>query len=208
MSKLKTKQEAFWSGDFGNNYIERNTSDLLLASNINLFSKILNLTRSIDSVIEFGANVGMNLMAIRKLLPNALLEGVEINQKACHLLKKNLSDSIVFNESILDFNVSEKRDFVFTKGVLIHMSPESLPSVYQKIHDSSSRYVCIAEYYNPTPVELNYRNHIGYLFKRDFAGEFLDKYNDFTLRDYGFSYHRDTMFPQDDISWFLLEKNK
>ena len=26
------------------------------------------------------------------------------------------------------------------------------------------------------------------------------------LVDYGFAYHRDKSFPQDDISWFLLEK--
>jgi spore coat polysaccharide biosynthesis protein SpsF len=26
------------------------------------------------------------------------------------------------------------------------------------------------------------------------------------LVDYGFAYHRDPAFPQDDITWFLLEK--
>jgi spore coat polysaccharide biosynthesis protein SpsF len=43
------------------------------------------------------------------------------------------------------------------------------------------------------------------LFKRDFAGEMLDKYADLKLCDYGFVYHREK-FSQDDISWFLLEK--
>jgi spore coat polysaccharide biosynthesis protein SpsF len=27
------------------------------------------------------------------------------------------------------------------------------------------------------------------------------------LIDYGFVYHRDTAHPQDDITWFLLEKH-
>ena len=62
------------------------------------------------------------------------------------------------------------------------------------------------EYYNPTPVEVTYRGNTGKLFKRDFAGELLDKYSDLELVDYGFIYHRDNCFPQDDITWFLMEK--
>ncbi|NDB35890.1 MAG: pseudaminic acid biosynthesis-associated methylase, partial [Flavobacteriia bacterium] len=42
--------------------------------------------------------------------------------------------------------------------------------------------------------------------KRDFAGELLDTFPDLRLVDYGFAYKRDTSFPQDDITWFLLEK--
>jgi hypothetical protein len=34
----------------------------------------------------------------------------------------------------------------------------------------------------------------------------LDRYADLTLVDYGFYYRRDPIFPQDDISWFLMEK--
>ena len=71
---------------------------------------------------------------------------------------------------------------------------------------SSHRYICIAEYYNPTPVEVPYRGHQNKMFKRDFAGEMLDKFQDLRLLDYGFVYHRDTQFPQDDVNWFLLEK--
>jgi len=43
-------------------------------------------------------------------------------------------------------------------------------------------------------------------FKRDFAGEMLDRYRDLKLVDYGFAYHRDPAFSHDDITWFLLEK--
>jgi hypothetical protein len=64
----------------------------------------------------------------------------------------------------------------------------------------------ICEYYNPTPVTVVYRGHRDRLFKRDFAGEMLDKYADLALLDYGFTYHRDANFPQDDANWFLLEK--
>jgi spore coat polysaccharide biosynthesis protein SpsF len=53
---------------------------------------------------------------------------------------------------------------------------------------------------------VSYRGHADRLFKRDFAGEMMDMYPDLFLVDYGFAYRRDPSFPQDDISWFLMEK--
>ena len=73
------------------------------------------------------------------------------------------------------------------------------------MYDWSNRFILIAEYYNPTPMAISYRGNDDRLFKRDFAGEFLDLFPDVVLRDCGFAYHRGT-FPQDDITWFLLEK--
>lgn len=90
--------------------------------------------------------------------------------------------------------------------VLIHINPDMLTSVYEKLYECSNKYILIAEYYNPTPVNVSYRGHEERLFKRDFAGEMLDKYKDLKLTDYGFLYHRDNNFPLDDITWFLLEK--
>lgn len=35
----------------------------------------------------------------------------------------------------------------------------------------------------------------------------LAQYQNLHLVDYGFVYHRERNFPQDDLTWFLLEKN-
>jgi spore coat polysaccharide biosynthesis protein SpsF len=40
------------------------------------------------------------------------------------------------------------------------------------------------------------------------AGEMMERYPDLALVDYGFLYHKDPVFPQDDITWFLMEKRK
>lgn len=92
------------------------------------------------------------------------------------------------------------------KGVLIHIAPDQLAAVYEKLYQVSRRYILIAEYYNPKPVSIPYRGHADRLFKRDFAGEMLDRYPDLELVDYGFVYHRDPLFPQDDMTWFLLQR--
>lgn len=97
-------------------------------------------------------------------------------------------------------------DLVLIKGVLIHINPDELNKVYAKLAQATGKYLLVAEYYNPQPVAISYRGHSDRLFKRDFAGEILERHSEFSLVDYGFVYRRDPSFPQDDVSWFLLQK--
>ncbi|WP_196137309.1 pseudaminic acid biosynthesis-associated methylase [Aliikangiella sp. G2MR2-5] len=203
----KTEQEIFWAGDFGDEYALRNESETIVASNTMLFSKVLSATEKIESIIEFGANIGMNLRALQHLLPNVRASAIEINQKAADRLRE-LNDIEVYQTSILEYQPVDLFDLVLIKGVLIHINPDELPSVYDKLFASTRRYLLVAEYYNPSPVSVDYRNNKDRLFKRDFAGELLDRFNSLRLLDYGFCYHRDNQFPLDDITWFLLEKEK
>lgn len=147
----------------------------------------------------------MNLHALNKIF-DLELSAIEINKTAVKQLEKLDFIKNIYNESLLEINLNEKFDMTFIKGVLIHINPKYLDIVYEKLYTYSNRYILIAEYYNPTPVEVPYRGFESKLFKRDFAGEILDKFDDLNLVDYGFLYHRDNNFPQDDISWFLLEK--
>ncbi|MDE7313459.1 MAG: hypothetical protein K2N87_17870 [Eubacterium sp.] len=206
----QTEQETFWSGEFGDSYIERNAcTKELLASAVSFYAGILKKTSGIKSMIEFGANIGINLKAVRTLLAGVEQAAVEINHKAAGRLREDdffESQLQVFEQSILDFQPAKAYDFVLIAGVLIHINPDRLHDVYEKLYNASGKYICIAEYYNPTPVEVPYRGHEGKLFKRDFAGEFMDKYPGCRLVDYGFAYHRDPNFPVDDTTWFLLEK--
>lgn len=205
MNNYKTDQEYFWAGEFGNNYVQRNKNQEIIAANIALFSKIIAKAPQVTSVIEFGSNIGLNLQAIQQLLPSVSLSAIEINELAVKQLEK-LDNITIYHQSIFDFAPKNQEDFVLIKGVLIHLNPDMLQSVYEKLYASSKRYICIVEYYNPTPVELEYRGHDGKLFKRDFAGELMDKYPTLQLIDYGFCYHKDPVFLQDDLTWFLLEK--
>jgi spore coat polysaccharide biosynthesis protein SpsF len=203
----RTEQEAFWAGPFGNAYIDRNRDAALLASRTSMFARMLARAGTIGSVVEFGANIGLNMLALRHLLPEAELSAIEINPEAVKALRTQ-EGLTVHHGSILDPQVSEPHDLAFTSGVLIHIDPDELPRVYDNMYAASSRYVALSEYYNPTPVAIPYRGHEDRLFKRDFAGDLLDRFPDLTLVDYGFCYHRDPNFPADDMTWFLLEKRE
>jgi spore coat polysaccharide biosynthesis protein SpsF len=208
---FKTEQEKFWFGDFGNAYTDRNDAQDILPSNTYIFSKVLGKTSGVKSIIEFGSNIGYNIFAIKRLLPKAEFSAIEINEKAVKILKERYAamydDEIkIYNKSIVEFEIDFQRDLSLIKGVLIHINPDELQNVYQKLYSISKRYILIMEYYNPVPIEVMYRGNTGKLFKRDFAGEMLDKFSDLKLIDYGFIYHRDNNFPADDITWFLLEK--
>lgn len=204
-TSFTTEQEAFWAGEFGDEYTARNDGDALVAANAALFARVLARAGRPSSVIEFGCNRGLNLRALATLLPGARLTGVEINRVAAETVERTLGIP-VHTGSILDFDADERHDLALIKGVLIHIHPDELPVVYDKLYASTRRHLLVCEYYNPSPVAIPYRGHSDRLFKRDFAGELLDRFPDLALVDYGFCYHRDPVFPMDDVTWFLLEK--
>ena len=204
-SSDRTPQEQLWAGEFGNDYIARNRDIALVDSNRALFDKILSRTQGVTSAIEFGANIGNNLHAILDLYPKTELHSVEINATAAAEIQA-WGGATVEVASLLDFEPTRQWDLSFTKGVLIHLPPDALSGIYDKLVAASARYVMVCEYYSPTPVEVTYRGHEHALFKRDFAGEILDAHPELRLVDYGFTYHRDPVHPLDDSTWFLMEK--
>lgn len=206
MAEFKTEQEAFWAETFGDEYVDRNQGERSIASNTAFFAQALRRTQAIGSVLELGANIGMNLQALHRLLPECELHAVEINARAVGYLRELPYVSEVTGGSILDFTASRAFDLVMIKGVLIHLAPAVLPDVYDRMFAASARYLLIAEYYHPTPVAVSYRGHQNRLFKRDFAGEMLERHPSLQLVDYGFVYRRDPKWAQDDTNWFLLEK--
>ena len=201
-----TDQEAFWRGEFGNEYTDRNEGAHWIASNAAFFAKVLSRTQDVGTILELGSNSGLNLAALTGLLPAASLSAVEINEKAAAQLTRNLPNVDLRVTSILEFEPEKSWDLVFTKGVLIHINPDRLADVYELMYRAASRYILLSEYYSPNLTEIVYRGHSGKLFKRDFAGEMLDAFSDLSLVDYGFVYHRDPNFPQDDMTWFLMAR--
>lgn len=201
-----TSQELFWKGSFGDDYSNRNSGPLFISAKIDMFSKALRMSNKINKILELGANIGLNASALKALYPEVHYSGVELNGTAFQALSSNKDVDSAYHCSIYKFVDKEKFELVFTAGVLIHLEPLKLPSVYEQMYRLSSRYILVAEYFSPQPDEVLYRGHSGKLFRRDFAGEILDAFPDLSLVDYGFVYRRDRKFIHDDMNWFLLEK--
>ncbi len=192
--------EAFWMGPFGDEYTKRNAGG---RSRVPFFRHIMRRTGLIHSACELGAGRGDNLSALHCLgVPHLL--GVEINRSAYVELSRR-PGVCSKHSAILDFKPRQRFDLAFTMGVLIHVPPADLPATYDKLVECSSKWVLLGEYFSPTPTEVPYRGHAGRLWKRDFAGELLDRHPGVTTVDYGFLWKRGEP-AWDDITWFLLRK--
>lgn len=197
--------EQLWRGDFGDAYTRRNTG--LTERNVAFLVRALSRVRHpITSVLEFGCGSGMNLAALGRFIPGVQLDGIEINDEAA-VMAAGLG-SHIYRGSAAEWRRPEGKhwDLVVTKGFLIHLSPDDLFKVIDAIFEASNRYILIAEYYNQTPVEVQYRGEMGRMWKRDYATEFLGRYPSLRVIDYGFVWRHDYPWPQDDLTYFLMEK--
>lgn len=207
--------EVFWAGEFGNEYTRRNVGRV--RANLGFFSRalfhaqvaLMMEKRRQASLLELGCGAGENLEALVPLFAEGLGQieltaaGIELNEFAVGVARAKGFE--VTHGSFLEVELGQA-DIVLTKGVLIHVAPEDLQLAYRRIYAAAERWILLAEYYNPTPVEVTYRGHAGRLWKRDFAGELLEQHPDLRVINYGFAWRRDQFALQDDLTWFLLEK--
>ena len=199
------EQVAHWKGRAGDDYIGRNTMDVLLPVYMRMWSRILSRTQNIKTVLEVGANVGSNITAIQHLSPAIECRAIEPNDTARRSLTlKNIQAwSYTAEEPWVGAGMF---DIVFTRGLLIHVNPASLLTVYENMYNHASRYIMMAEYFAPKREMIPYRGEDNLLWRADYAGEIMDLYPDLKLVDYFFIYKRDPVAPQDNITVFLMEK--
>jgi pseudaminic acid biosynthesis-associated methylase len=193
-------QREFWKKDFGSEYIKRNIS----VSDIDdLYKKTMDITleelyesffgtldRSI-SILELGCNIGLNLSILQKMnFKN--LHGLDINQLAINKAKKDFPEMDFFNSSIEQFDIGKKFDLVFTSGVLIHINPESLNTIMQKMMELTNQYIFGFEYFSENLTEINYRNNLGVCWKQNFPSLFKNSFPILNLIQEKKFFHKDS----------------
>jgi spore coat polysaccharide biosynthesis protein SpsF len=202
-------QAEFWRGDFGNAYTGRNVASAeQMQARLALWSEILSHTISAPpaSILEVGANLGINLRALRQL-SSARRYAVEPNDSARKIL---VQDGVVAEDDVRDGIASTIKfsdgvaDLGFTSGVLIHIHPENLAASLKEIHRCSKRWIACIEYFSDKPEMIPYRGFDDRLFKRDFGGLWLDSFSDLRVVAYGFAWKRVTGL--DNLTWWLFEK--
>lgn len=200
------EQESFWRDQYADQYI-RNNSAFDLPRGVEAWQTMTQKATDIHSVLECGCNIGRNLAALETLLPKASKSVIEISKPAFDFVTSRYVLSRSFNGAILESAFGEQFDLVFTMGVLIHIHPDDLLANLRTIYNYSRRYVLFGEYFNRTPVMLEYQGQRDKLFKRDFGRYFIEHFDVRTI-DYGFlwGYFYDSA-GFDDVTWWLFEKD-
>ena len=72
------------------------------------------------------------------------------------------------NSSIEDLEPKESYDLVYTAGVLIHISPVTLPLIIKKMDNLSKKFIFGFEYYSDDLVEIQYREKSNTCWKQNF----------------------------------------
>ena len=75
------------------------------------------------------------------------LVGIDVNKKAIDIISHELPNYHFIQSSIEDFEADRQFDLVFTSGVLIHIHPDNLPKVIEKIKSFSKKWIFGFEYY-------------------------------------------------------------
>ena len=204
---------AQWQGDFGDRYIARNeVTDVTVGQAEIAFGRILDqsgIRDGVGSILEVGANVGINLHGLRRTLgPDVSLMALEPNTNAGARLRGaaelGLDRVIAGSGDSIDLPDASV-DLVFTNGVLIHIPPRDLEPAMREICRVARRFVLCSEYFSHEPVEIPYHGHDAMLWKRDFGRAYLATCPELRTRAYGFLWQEELpLF--DDLNWWLFEK--
>ena len=203
------EQQNFWKNSYATDYINKN-SDFDIPSGINAWNIMLSKVErnKLDNgILECGCNIGRNLDFLNRIIPEAPKSIIEISEPAYKYVVEKYNLESHFNGAIEDSRYeNNKFGLVFSMGVLIHINPDNLKDVMQKMYDYSKDYILIGEYFNRTPVMINYNGEDNKLFKRDFGKLFIESFN-VDLVDYGFLWgHLYDKSGFDDITWWLFKK--
>jgi SAM-dependent methyltransferase len=91
------------------------------------------LRLSPGSVLEFGCNVGRNLVALRDLAPSIILKGIDINAEAVAFGRQERGlDLLQADETFFQTQADNSFDVIFTVSVLDHL-PNPKPILVQMV---------------------------------------------------------------------------
>jgi pseudaminic acid biosynthesis-associated methylase len=201
------EQLKFWKETYTDEYIKRN-SEFDLALGIQGWKIITKRIKDpIERILECGSNIGRNINFLNHIYPTSKKSIIEVAQKPFQIVTSRYELEHTFNGPLLECDFPHNYfDLVFTNGVLIHIHPSEVLANMQKMYECSKKYILISEYFNRTPVTIEYRGELNKLFKSDFGKTFITNF-DVDLVDYGFLWgHIYDSAGFDDITFWLFKK--
>ena len=210
----KTKQIEKWSGEFGQEYTDRNTLSFddwenALKKNYGSTRTEMNtefiggLDRSIR-ILEIGSNTGNQLICLGKMGFHSLY-GIELQKYAVELSKSRTKHINIIQGSAFDIPYKDGFfDMVFTSGVLIHISPADVMDALEEIYRCTQNYIWGFEYFAEEYTQVTYRGNKELLWKADFKRLYLERFPDLRLvKEKKFKY----LYNDNVDTMFLLQKD-
>lgn len=190
-----------WTGSFGDAYTVRNDRSTLDARRA--MWKLM-LPRDAMSILEVGANKGLNLEAI-EYLTAAELYACEPNDMARAELSSLLPETHIRSDFADKLGWPDKHfDLVFTSGVLIHVSPDKIEASLREINRVASKHIIIGEYFAPSEEMIPYRGHDHAMWRRDYGSMLMDLCPDVHPIGTLFAWRRTTGL--DNLTFWIFEK--
>ena len=151
-------EELEYNEEFWNKYADENES-----RNNEEFTKfVTDLARSLHctSVLEIGCGTGIDL---RKFDDSFEIHGVDLNQHALELAKRNIPKGIFYKDSITKLPFDDSSiDFVFTHKLLNYLDDQTLDNGVSEMFRISKRYIVNCELFGENEKNINdemkYRN--------------------------------------------------
>lgn len=180
---MPTKEEKFWSSNFGAGYLARNKFSNKELNQ--LYKNKFGITRSklnkeflgklkIKNILEVGCNIG-NQLTLLQSQGFKNLYGIEIFPEAVETAKTHTKGINIIQGSGFELSFKDSYfDLVFTSGVLIHTNPKDIKKMMKEIYRVSDKYIWGYEYYSPKHVGIDYRGNNARLWKGDFCQMYLN----------------------------------
>ena len=188
----------FWIGDFGKKYMKKYTFDETHKRQIYI-EKILQYTLDINSILEIGCNVGINIKAIKNI-GDYELYGIEPFKDALDIcIKNNLLDldkAFCTNTSNMKMFKDNQIDLVFTSMVLMYIPLPELKIATDNIVRISKKYILCCEL-SSNKKESTYIYENTNVYDRNWGDFYTKNYKNLEL----INYNKESQF-----SWWLFKK--
>lgn len=190
-----------WTGDFGNDYTARQPVNI---DDRKAFWRSI-IPPNVQSILEVGANTGLNLEAIERFSTASLL-ACEPNEKAREALyAKEVGIGWISHDTADTIGLdSASVDLAFTCGVLIHIPTDKLIASMREIHRVSKQWVICAEYFAPSEETIPYRGTKDTLWRRDYGSIWMDNFPGLRCHSCQFAWKRTT--GMDNLTVWVFEK--
>lgn len=192
-----------WQGEFGDEYTRRYQGSVSARA----MAWVRLIPHGTRSVLEVGANKGLNLQAISALGIDELY-AAEPNELALGLLmesgilpKDNIRADFAHQLGFPDGFV----DCALTSGVLIHISPDYLLASMREIHRCSRKWIICGEYFAKQERMIPYRGTKDTLWVRNYRDLWLENFPDLKLVQSWFA--DKVLTGLDDVNYWVFEKH-